>query len=201
MFPEPRALLDEPWFDSTETKAEFVISRYREANQNLQTTLEKIIARAGLSPWPKLFQNLRAFRATELAEQHPGHVAAAWLGHSEVIANRQHRQVTDQRFARALQQGAQPSVTGGKGVDVTPSNCAPMHSITQDATSELGGTGLEPLAESSGNTPITTRRSANHSALCAQSDAIDPRLAAIVEAWPTLAEGVRDRLARLAAEE
>ena len=64
----------------------------------------------------------------------------------------------------------------------------------------MGRAGLELLAESSGNTPIAPTRSAHHSALCTRNGEIDPRLAAIVETCPTLAEGVRDQLARLAAE-
>ena len=65
-----------------------VITRYRDVNANLRTQLLRIIALAGLSPWPKLFQNLRASRATELAKEHPGHVAAAWLGHSREVATK-----------------------------------------------------------------------------------------------------------------
>ena len=64
-----------------------VISRYRASNANLRTQLMRIIKAAELTPWPKLFQNLRASRATELAAEHPGHVAAQWLGRSNAIAD------------------------------------------------------------------------------------------------------------------
>ncbi len=63
-----------------------VITRFRDVNANLQTQLLRIIAGAGLTPWPKLFQNLRASRATELAAEYPGHVTAAWRGHSTDVA-------------------------------------------------------------------------------------------------------------------
>jgi hypothetical protein len=53
----------------------------------LRTQLERIIAKTGPKPWPKLFQNLRASRATELAIEHPAHIAAAWLGHLTLVAN------------------------------------------------------------------------------------------------------------------
>ena len=43
-------------------------TRYRDANANLRTRLARIIERAGLEVWPKLFQNLRLTRETELAE-------------------------------------------------------------------------------------------------------------------------------------
>ena len=58
--------------------------------------------RAGIETWPKLFQNLRASCSTELAQEFPAHVAAAWIGHSVEIANKHYWQVTDDDFARAV---------------------------------------------------------------------------------------------------
>ena len=87
MFPELRPYLETVW-DAAEPGTVHVVTRYRDGNANLRTQLERIIARAGLKPWPKLFQNLRASRATELASEHPAHVAAAWLGHSTLVANK-----------------------------------------------------------------------------------------------------------------
>lgn len=40
------------------------------ANASLRTTFQKIIRRAGLQPWPRLFHNLRASRETELVERY-----------------------------------------------------------------------------------------------------------------------------------
>ncbi len=79
--------------------------------------MQRIIAKAGLETWPKLFANLRASRATELAGEHPGHVAAAWLGHSAAIANKHYWQVTEADFEQATgsettaetQQGERPN--------------------------------------------------------------------------------------------
>lgn len=68
---------------------------------NLRTHLERIIKRASLEKWPKLWQNLRATRATELADEYPSHVAAAWLGHTEKVADMHYRSVTEDHFARA----------------------------------------------------------------------------------------------------
>ena len=68
---------------------------YRHTNANLRTQLLKIIARAGLKPWPKLFQNLRATRRTELQERFPTHVVNAWLGHDTEVAEKHDLQVTD----------------------------------------------------------------------------------------------------------
>lgn len=70
-------------------------------NVNLRTTLEKIIKRAGLVPWPKTLHNLRSSRETELAEDYPIHVVAAWMGHSVEIATKHYTQITDEHFRRA----------------------------------------------------------------------------------------------------
>jgi integrase len=78
----------------------YVITRYRDSNANLRTHLLRIIRRAGLSPWPKLFHNLRATCETELAAQYPVHVVCSWIGHAARIAAKHYLQVTDADFAR-----------------------------------------------------------------------------------------------------
>lgn len=75
-----------------------VITRYRDVTSNLRTQLERIIARAGLTPWPKLFQNLRATCATELVAEFPAHVAAEWMGHSTIVTQKHYWRVTAADF-------------------------------------------------------------------------------------------------------
>jgi hypothetical protein len=121
MFPELRPYLEAVW-DEAEPGTEFVITRIRDNNANLRTQLQRIIVNAGLKPWPKLFQNLRATRATELADEFPSNVAADWLGHSVMIADKHYRQTTDEHFAKALHDPTlQPAVTtasdGSEGND------------------------------------------------------------------------------------
>ncbi len=99
LFPELRPLLLEARADAGES--EFVVTRYREATQNLRTTFQKIVKRAGLKAWPKLFQNLRSTRQTELCEEFPSHVVSAWIGNSEKVAKEHYLQVTDKHFERA----------------------------------------------------------------------------------------------------
>ena len=79
-----------------------MITRYRDANANLRSQLKRIIARAGLVAWPKLFQNLRASRETELVEQYPIHVVCAWLGNSPRVATKHYLQVRDSDFSSAV---------------------------------------------------------------------------------------------------
>lgn len=105
LFPEIETHL-QAVFDATEPgESIYVLPRHRGSAMNLRTQFQRIIARSGVAPWPKLFQNLRASRATELADQLPSHVAAAFLGHAEKIADDHYRHVTDDHFALALSSG------------------------------------------------------------------------------------------------
>ena len=67
----------------------------------------RIIERAGLEPWPKLFQNLRSTRETELAEQFPIHVVCAWIGNSRAVAAKHYLQTTEEHFRKATQNPTQ----------------------------------------------------------------------------------------------
>ncbi|MBI1311903.1 tyrosine-type recombinase/integrase [bacterium] len=81
LFPELRPHLEEA-FERATPGAEFVLTKCRDIDKNLRTHLLRIIRKVGLSPWPKLFQNLRSTRETELAEDFPLHVVCAWIGNS-----------------------------------------------------------------------------------------------------------------------
>ena len=92
--------VDVDW-EQAEPGTEYVLTRYRDRNPNLRTQLERIIRKAGLNPWPRLFQNLRSTRETELAEGYPIHVVCAWIGNSRAVAAKHYLQVRDEDFARA----------------------------------------------------------------------------------------------------
>lgn len=81
--------------------SDYVITQYRLNNLNLRTQLKRILRKAGLEPWPKLFQNLRSSRETELAERFPLHVVTAWLGNSVTVAQKHYLQVTEAHIAEA----------------------------------------------------------------------------------------------------
>ena len=55
---------------------------------DLQTQLRRIIRKAGLDPWTRVWHNLRSSRETELAATFPVHVVCAWMGHAALIAQR-----------------------------------------------------------------------------------------------------------------
>ena len=67
LFPELRPYLEavrEEFLEGFDPKAQRlseqpVITRYRDTNANLRTQLLRIIAKAKVAPWPKLFQNCR----------------------------------------------------------------------------------------------------------------------------------------------
>lgn len=109
LFPEVRAELDKAYseaFDGRASDDEVVsgpiVIRYREATQNLRTTFQKIVLRAGLKPWPKLFQNLRSTRQTELAEKYPVQAVTSWIGNSAAVAMAHYLQVRDEYFDQAV---------------------------------------------------------------------------------------------------
>jgi len=100
LFPELRTVLMEA-FEIAPDGSMYVVARYRDLGTNLGTHMRRIIGRAGLTPWPKLFNNMRASRATELANIYPAAQCTAWMGHSQAIAEAHYHMVRDEDFNRA----------------------------------------------------------------------------------------------------
>jgi hypothetical protein len=68
---------------------------------------------------PRLWQNLRASRETELAAGHPIHVICAWIGNTELVAARHYLQVTSAEFERGKNRcrgGAKTGAASSRGV-------------------------------------------------------------------------------------
>src|SRR5687767_6032844 len=85
--------------------------------------LHRIIRKAGLTPWPRLFHNLRATRQTELNEQFPAHVVCAWIGNTEKVAQNHYLQVTDDQRERLVRRdGHRPAVASSR----IQSTCPPV---------------------------------------------------------------------------
>jgi len=148
-------------FENAEPGQVSVVNSHRRLGVNLRTQLTRIIERAGLTPWPKLFQNLRSTRETELAEKYPLHVVCAWIGNSQPVAAKHYLQVTDEHFAKALQNPvhfpvqyaaarprtesqqesegeAEPVICGTMRENATPRESGGLHGIPPR--------GLEPLS-------------------------------------------------------
>jgi len=109
LFPAIKPFLEAAWGAAPE-RAEYIPSdEYRRRaqcpagwrNANLRTTLAKIIRRAGLEPWPRLWHSMRASCETDLARQFPLAVAAKRLGNTQAVAMRHYVEVTGADFARA----------------------------------------------------------------------------------------------------
>jgi len=102
LFPELRPFL-EMCFRARSSDAEWVISRIRNPKTNLRTQMQRILKRAGIKVWPKLFQNLRSSRESELMKIHGVEVACAWSGNTPAVATKHYLQITDQDYEQALE--------------------------------------------------------------------------------------------------
>lgn len=71
-------------------------------DSNLRTSLVKIINRAGVKQWPKLWQNLRSSGATDLVNASTPHIAAETCGHTEEIAREHYWTVSPQDRAALI---------------------------------------------------------------------------------------------------
>ena len=166
IFPELRPLLDKA-FHEAEPGAVYVIPQLRN-QENLGTHMARIIKRAGLKPWPKLFHNLRSTRQTELAASFPLHKVCAWLGNKAAIAQEHYLQITDDDFNQAASAEVVHSwLHGGAFLAQTRTDVV-RHDSTRDKENAVndevlrvssnsvepclsylvGGKGLEPLTPS-----------------------------------------------------
>jgi len=111
IFPEVRPYLERA-FERASPGERFVISKCRNKSSNYRTRLEKDILRAGLTPWPRLFQNLRSSCENDLLNcgLYRPDTVYAWIGHTERVAKDHYIRTagaTDEDFARGAQCGAQ----------------------------------------------------------------------------------------------
>lgn len=102
LFPELRPLL-EVCYAAEDRDPMWVISRIRNPKTNLRTQMQRILKRAGITPWPKLFQNLRSSRESELIKVHGIEVACEWIGNTPAVAMKHYLQITDEDYEKALE--------------------------------------------------------------------------------------------------
>jgi integrase len=101
--PELMPLLEQAW-ESAPEGAVHVVNRRR--GENPRTTALKLIARSGVTPWPKPFQNLRASCETDWCDELPVLAACAMIGNSAVVARKHYVSVKDEHFDRITGSGA-----------------------------------------------------------------------------------------------
>ncbi len=139
-----------------------VITIYEPDSLNLRTQAQRIIKRSGLTPWPKIFQNLRSSRETELVEDFPIHVVTEWIGNSPEVAKKHYLQMTEEHFIRAAQNPAQHTVEAsckqsqgekdqGKKNTVSSGNCETLRFFAKSCNSKnlrrIPPTGFEPVSQ------------------------------------------------------
>jgi len=167
--PELRPILQR-LYDAAEERAEPVVPRLRDATTNLRTHFERIIAKAGEKPWPRLFHNMRASCATDWVERFPAHTVAGWLGHSPLIAARHYLQVRDAHFdaAAGIEKAAANPATDPATDPATharPSETTDEHATTEtpEIPADLVGCGVgcDPVENevmgATGLEPVTSR--------------------------------------------
>lgn len=123
LFPALREELDRQFQNAAPVRdggSIYVIDRWRDSEINLRTNFERIIFRAGLPTWPRLFHNLRGSRSNELFSEFPCHVAAEWMGQSAAVALQHYLHASDADFDRALAEPVEPVPADGE--KISPKN-------------------------------------------------------------------------------
>ena len=109
IFPKLRPYLEAAW-EAAEVGQEYVFpeSFRRRAmgprgwvGCNLRQGFFRILQRAGIEPWPRLFHSLRASLESDLAQSFPLATVAKWLGNTPSIALQHYVDPTDVAFQRA----------------------------------------------------------------------------------------------------
>lgn len=213
--PALRAILDDA-YDQASDGSTLVVDRVAHGNVNLRTTFEKIIVRAGLVPWPRLFQNLRSSCETDWVENYPAHEVAAWMGHSPAVAARHYLQRRDHHFrdvvanglggdaqsdARGAQNRAQQVPARNRKESLpSPEDDALLRFMRTVATScdvlntcSMGDKGTELQRSLPGKTRCDARGGA-------ESDA-PAQLQAMAVAWSRLSPAARRRIAQVIRDE
>ncbi len=130
LFPELRPFLADA-FDAAEEGATHVLAKHRDDEANIRTQMTRIVRRAGLKPWPRIFHNLRSSRQTELEAQFPTHVVCSWIGNSPLVARRHYLQMRDEDFDRAALTPTGEVVNSAAGRDDAQSSAATVRNSPQ----------------------------------------------------------------------
>lgn len=83
------------------TNAAPVITEHRGRNCNLRTHLLRIMGRAKVPAWPRLFHNLRASCETDWTDRYPLADVAGWIGHDPTVAARHYLTKRSSNFEAA----------------------------------------------------------------------------------------------------
>lgn len=93
-------------FDRAAEGEVYVIPMASQSVVNFRSSMRRIVRAAGVVLWPKVFQNLRSSRETELCDSFPLQTACQWLGNTAAIAAKHYLQVRNADFERATRAAA-----------------------------------------------------------------------------------------------
>jgi integrase len=149
LFPELEPILLDA-LDQAAEGAEQVVERYPKDTKNLRPAMLPIVRRAGLTAWPRLFQNLRASRVDEIRRAYPGKVADAWMGNSEGVSRAHYEGVRESDFLDAVAtpvatQADEPACTGSQHPASEDSGVGDAGQCNRVPKVSMGATGLEPV--------------------------------------------------------
>jgi len=155
IFPELLPYLQDA-FEQAKEGAVYCIEKYSGKWTNVGVHLRRIICKAGLKPWPKTFQNLRATRETELCERWPEYVVCSWIGNTVAVARKHYLQTTEEHFEqaaagndKAAQKAAQQALELCRiesHPDSEPAKNEIKRSPATQCEGRMGDAGLEPAA-------------------------------------------------------
>lgn len=94
LFPEIRRIVNQPGNDDDLV--------FPKGLPNLRNRFLAELNRLEIEPWPRLFQNLRATRATEVDAEFGRKAESEWIGHGSDVALQHYLTVTDSTWARAV---------------------------------------------------------------------------------------------------
>ena len=144
----------EECFDAAPEGSRAIIARYRDRGVNLRTQFQKILRRAGVEQWPRLFHAMRATRQTELARVLPIDHVCRIMGNSPLIASRHYLSMSAEDYEQARQilpqilpqQVREPAGNGRKRPTLKrPENAKNPGKSEVFAVSGMDDTGLEPV--------------------------------------------------------
>jgi len=184
------------------------------AGANMRAMFAKIVRRAGVEPWPRLWHSLRASCESDLAQSFPLATVTKWLGNTPSVALRHYVDPTEAAFDRALewrptdgaqsgareaqkaaQQGAASKGNEPQNLSEVLEDCESMpfsscrgHLLHKNLREYQG---IETATKTPEN-PALSRQGG------AESGALDPYLTRLLTLWPRLTGRQRRRLLRFA---
>jgi integrase len=187
-------------------------------NANLRTQFLKLLKKAGVERWPRLFHSMRASRQTELHEEYPLQAVCAWIGNSEEVAKSNYLLMREEYISKATgaalnatraaetetknvgvsvqkQRGSEEAANDA-GEDSTKENTGEnLVSAVESVEKTTDGEGFEVPSHPPGNSIVDGRlgtKATRSTKLLGFEAAIDLRLGELLELWELANDEQRD---------